>query len=431
MSVSSATNRNDYTGNGTTEVYNYTFRIFDEEDLRVIVADVDGVESVLSIGTDYTVSGVGAANGGSITLVDNGQAWIDAEGDLDSGYTITIRRVLDLVQETDIRNQGAFYPEIHEDQFDKLVMIDQQQQDDLDRSFKLPQTIQSSDFDTTFPVGMVGNPGASLIVNATGDGFEAGPTSTSIAAHEADTTNIHGIADTSALALIADSVQRAGDSMTGMLAFVQQVDSTSAGSGVSLAPTRSIIKLTGAVTSVNNISSHSNGRLLIIVNGTGSSITITNNSGGTAAHRIFTGTGADLVVINGASVWLAYDNDSSRWRVIGGSGGGSASVGADLTLTSGDSIAITLTDAIQVYRVQGNSSAISMSTSNPFGASAPANGTLIEVIGNDDTNTVTFTYSDTSLGVVGNFSTIELAKYQVAAFRYNTTLDRFVLSYRS
>jgi len=431
MSLSSATNRNDYAGNGSADTYNYTFRIFDQDDLRVIVADSDGVETVLDIGTDYTVTGVGAANGGSVVLVDNGQAWIDAEGDLDTGYSLTVRRVLPVIQETDIRNQGAFYPEIHEDQFDKLIMIDQQQQDDLDRSFKLPQTIQSSDFDTEFPVGMVGNPGASLIVNATGDGFEAGPTATSIAAHEADTTNIHGIADTSALALTADSVQKSGDSMTGMLAFNQQVDSSSSGAGVSLAPTKSIIKITGAVTSINNITSPADGKLLILINGAGGAVTIVNNSGGTAANRIYTGTGADLVINDGSSIWLSYDSNSSRWRVVGGSGGTTATVGSDLTLTAGDTLAITLTDLIQVYRVQGNAAAISMSTTNPFGASAPANGTLVEVIGNDDTNTVTFTYSDTSLGLVGNFSTIELAKYQVAAFRYNTTLDRFVLAYRS
>jgi len=133
MSISSATNRVDYTGNGATDTYNYTFRIFNEADLEVTVRDTSDVETTLALSTDYTVTGVGST-GGTIVLVNSAQSWLDGDGDLKSGYALTIRRVLDLVQETDIRNQGAFYPEMHEDQFDKLVMIAQQQQDELSRS---------------------------------------------------------------------------------------------------------------------------------------------------------------------------------------------------------------------------------------------------------------------------------------------------------
>jgi hypothetical protein len=47
---------------------------------------------------------------------------------------------LPLSQSSDIRNQGGFFADVHEDTFDHLVMIDQQQQDEIDRSFKLPET---------------------------------------------------------------------------------------------------------------------------------------------------------------------------------------------------------------------------------------------------------------------------------------------------
>lgn len=181
MSLSSDINRNDYVGNGNVDTYNYTFRIFENTDLVVIVRNTDNVESTLALTTDYTVTGVGSSSGGTIVLVNSAQSWLDGDGDLKSNYALTIRRVLPIVQETDIRNQGAFYPEIHEDQFDKLAMIAQQQQDELSRSLKLPQTISGTAFDPELPATFAENPNTSIVVNATGDGFSVGPTTSEIA----------------------------------------------------------------------------------------------------------------------------------------------------------------------------------------------------------------------------------------------------------
>jgi hypothetical protein len=73
---------------------------------------------------------VGSKNGGNVTLTDVGGAWQNAaDGTLKTGYAITIRRVRPLSQTSDIRNQGGFFADVHEDTFDHLVMIDQQQQD--------------------------------------------------------------------------------------------------------------------------------------------------------------------------------------------------------------------------------------------------------------------------------------------------------------
>lgn len=141
MSISSESNRDDYTGNGSTASYDYNFKVFDEDHLLVTVRDTsDNEEFTLTIGTDYTVSGVEDESGGAIALVDNGQDWIDSSGFLATGYVLSIRRNLPLKQLTEVRNQDEFYPEVHEDQFDKLVMIDQQQQDELDRSLKTAET---------------------------------------------------------------------------------------------------------------------------------------------------------------------------------------------------------------------------------------------------------------------------------------------------
>lgn len=202
MSISSSTNRNDYVGNGATDTYNYTFRIFDEGDLEVTVRDTSDVETTLALSTDYTVTGVGSSGGGTIVLVNSAQSWLDGDGDLKSSYALTIRRVLDLVQETDIRNQGAFYPEIHEDQFDKLVMIAQQQQDELSRSASMPVTVAASAFSPEFPASLPSNPGATIIVNDAGTGFELGPTADQISSANADAT---AAAASAAAALVSET----------------------------------------------------------------------------------------------------------------------------------------------------------------------------------------------------------------------------------
>lgn len=150
MTIASTTNRNDYDGNGSTATYAYAFKVFNQSHLLVTIKrDSDGYEWTLTITTQYTVTGVGETSGGNIVLVDDGSEWMDGSSFLDTGYSLTVRRVVPLLQSTDIRNQGDFYPEAHEDQFDLLVMIDQQQQDELDRALKLTETSESGPF--TFP----------------------------------------------------------------------------------------------------------------------------------------------------------------------------------------------------------------------------------------------------------------------------------------
>lgn len=127
-----------YTGNGSTSSYSFTYKIFDEGDLLVTVKDTDGVETTLTITTDYLVT-INADRTGSIDLVNSSQAWLTG-GNLTTGYRLVIRRVVDVIQETDIRNQGEYFPEVHEDAFDYQTMIQQQQKDEIERSIKLPET---------------------------------------------------------------------------------------------------------------------------------------------------------------------------------------------------------------------------------------------------------------------------------------------------
>lgn len=178
MTIASAVSRVNYTGNGSVSTYPYTFRIFQDADLLVTVTDTSGAETTLTLTTDYTVTGAGDSGGGNVVLVSNSQAWLTA-GKLTSGYGLVIRRVLELTQETDIRNQGDFFPESHEDEFDKLTMVDQQQQDEIDRSVKLPESIDPASFDASIPADVTDSDsaGKAIVVNADADGFELSETS--------------------------------------------------------------------------------------------------------------------------------------------------------------------------------------------------------------------------------------------------------------
>lgn len=180
MSLSSAISRNDYVGNGATSVYSFTFKIQDASHVKVIRLDTSNTETVLNLNSDYTITGVGSASGGSITLL---------AGNLTSGYKLAIVRNIPLKQETDIRNQGAFYPEIHEDVFDRLTSIDQQQQDSIDRSLRLPQSLNPSSFDMELPSNIVASPDSTIVINATGTGLEVGPTIGSISSASTNASN--------------------------------------------------------------------------------------------------------------------------------------------------------------------------------------------------------------------------------------------------
>lgn len=113
MTVSTVVNHEQYDGNGTTTVFPYRFRILKDSHMIVTVSDLDGVLSTLVLGTDYTITGVGLVNGGAVVL----------NTPLANGWQISLDRDLPAVQETDLRNQGRFFAETHEDALDYLTML--------------------------------------------------------------------------------------------------------------------------------------------------------------------------------------------------------------------------------------------------------------------------------------------------------------------
>lgn len=104
------------------------------------------------------------------------------------------------------------------------------------------------------------------------------------------------------------------------------------------------------------------------------------------------------------------------------------SVNSSLALAASGTVAISTTVFNQTWRVQGNSAAVTLS-STPFGSTDPLNGARITLIGNSATNTVSLVFNDAANGYVG--PDITLGLYDSITVEYNSTLDRFILVSRS
>lgn len=128
MTVASNINKTRFLGSNSAGPFLFGFKFFQNEEILVINMDVDGTETALTEGSDYTLSGAGLETGGTINLSEV----------LPNGEELIVYRVLDILQETSFINQGAFYPNLHEAAFDKLVMMIQQIAEETGRAIKMP-----------------------------------------------------------------------------------------------------------------------------------------------------------------------------------------------------------------------------------------------------------------------------------------------------
>ncbi len=143
MTISSTTVKNSYSGNGTLDTFNYTFKIFANTDLEVIIRDATATETVKTLTTHYTVTGAGSASGGTIVFTS---------GNIPSSTeTVVIRRAVPQTQAIDYIANDPFPAESHEEGLDRAMMAVQQLQEEVTRSIKLSRTNTMNS--TEFAVG--------------------------------------------------------------------------------------------------------------------------------------------------------------------------------------------------------------------------------------------------------------------------------------
>lgn len=138
MTVTSTNQKVQFNGDGSTTVFAYNFKIFASSDLSVILRSATGTETVQQLTTNYTVSGVGEASGGNVTM---GTAPA-------SGTTLTILRVQPNLQGLDLVPNDPFPAGSMEDALDKLTFMVQTHDEEIGRSIKASKTnvIADSEF---------------------------------------------------------------------------------------------------------------------------------------------------------------------------------------------------------------------------------------------------------------------------------------------
>jgi hypothetical protein len=161
-------NRNDYTGNGVTTVYPFTFIVLEETNqalsrdytIKVIITE-SSVESVKQENVDYTVQ-----------LNEIGQGTVTFTTAPTASQSITFLSDIPRTQSTDYINIGTdkFPADSHEGTVDKLTLISREQDEKINRAILLSESSNLSNI--TIPVSTV-NADKAIVVNSTGDNLDA------------------------------------------------------------------------------------------------------------------------------------------------------------------------------------------------------------------------------------------------------------------
>lgn len=156
MTVSTTTNKANGTGDGTTHLFSYTFKIFADTDLQVVVRDSLGAETTKTLNTDYVVTGANSDSGGTVLFKFNtgntsDSNYASTEHRPQSGESVTITRIVPLTQVTDYVANDPFPADAHETALDRLTFIVQQIQEEVDRCIKASPT--NTITSTAFTIG--------------------------------------------------------------------------------------------------------------------------------------------------------------------------------------------------------------------------------------------------------------------------------------
>jgi len=196
--VASSTSRMQYTCSGGS-TYAFTFGVGATSEIQVIkTVTASQTETTLTETTDYTISATNNdySSGGTVTTTTA----------CATGNTLTILRNVPLTQASDFTEGMPTLYESFEDGLDKLTRITQQQQEEIDRSLRIPVSSSTS---PTLP-----NPVANNYIgwNASGTGLAnlTGPVVTTATQYEVDALITYGGGTSYTQATIATALTAIG-----------------------------------------------------------------------------------------------------------------------------------------------------------------------------------------------------------------------------
>jgi hypothetical protein len=162
MTLATSQSRVVYAGNGSTTSFPFAFEIPSQGDEVVIYTNAQGVATVLP-NTQYSVSGFGSPTGGAVSYPLNGSP-------IANGTTLTIERIVPLVQGTSFENQGPYLPSATEGAFDYEMMAIQQLDDAIGRAIIAPPDEEGVNYTlpsiATRAYGILGFDGAGDVIIA-------------------------------------------------------------------------------------------------------------------------------------------------------------------------------------------------------------------------------------------------------------------------
>ncbi len=160
MTISGNYTPDSYTGDASTVVFPYTFKIFAEGDIEVLLIDTTvtpNTSTTLSLTTHYSLSGVGEASGGNVVMVTPPTA----------DENLMLRYNMSYTQPYDYIENDSFPAATHENAIDRLCVLVRQLGEEVDRSITFSDISSSS---ATMP-----EPTAFYLLrwNAAGDDLES------------------------------------------------------------------------------------------------------------------------------------------------------------------------------------------------------------------------------------------------------------------
>lgn len=148
MTLTAATNRNQFSGDGSTTSFPISFIIWDVDDPEVILTvDSTGVETIWTRGTQYTITLTSPPAKATLVVVTSPTDYTPA-----SGETLTILSNLANTQPTSLPLGGALPSGAVEQQFDQNVRQIQQSAEEIDRSIKFAKSSTKTDVTIADPV---------------------------------------------------------------------------------------------------------------------------------------------------------------------------------------------------------------------------------------------------------------------------------------
>jgi hypothetical protein len=285
--INDTTPRSQYTATSGQTVFTVPFEFFENSDLKVYKNS-----TLLTLTTNYTVTGAGVTNGGSITLVSGATA----------GDIVTIVRDVPVKRVTDFPTSGPFNVEALNSDLDRLTAMVQQQEALDSRSLRLDQ------FDTpntlnTLPA-KADRIGRVLQFNSSTGQPEAGPTTSEIANAQTYASN----ASTSATAA-ASSASSASTSASN--ASTSATNAASSASSASTSASNASSSASAASTSASNASTSASNASTSATAAAGSASTASTQASNSSSSASAAASSASAAATSASNAATSETNASS------------------------------------------------------------------------------------------------------------------------